>query len=118
MLPIPKAEHKFSEFYILGQEGKAASYPRELKVGEEGRVIVGIANHEYETVSYRMEVRIYGVMNNEVETIVLEHSEKWEEIVSFTPHKAGANQKVEFLLFREGQTEVYHTLRLWLDVTQ
>ncbi len=42
------AGERFTEFYILGLEGKADNYPDELTVGEEGRVILGIVNHEHE----------------------------------------------------------------------
>ena len=107
---------KFTEFYVLGLEGKAIDYPRELKVGEEERVIVGIINREHETVSYRVEVRIDGVKNNEVGLLVLGHDEKWEGIVSFTPDRAGDSQKVEFLLFKQGESEPYGSLHLWVDV--
>jgi uncharacterized membrane protein len=107
---------KFTEFYILGISDKAEDYPQELKAGEEGRVIVGIANQEYEPVTYRVEVVIDGVINNEVKPVMLKHGEKWEEPVTFTPQRAGDNQKVEFLLYRQGQNEVYQTLYLWVDV--
>jgi len=60
--------------------------------GEEGKVIVGIINQEHETASYKVEVRINGVGNNEVKAIVLEHDEKWEGEVSFVPKMAGENQ--------------------------
>jgi len=33
----PKVGERFTEFYIEGLEGKAADYPEELVVGEEGR---------------------------------------------------------------------------------
>ena len=39
-------------------------------------VTIGIANPEYETVSYRIEVRINGAKNNEVGPIVLENGEE------------------------------------------
>jgi len=52
VIATPKVGEKFTEFYILGQEGNAGSYPSELTVGEEGRVIAGIVNNEYETVGY------------------------------------------------------------------
>lgn len=115
ILTHPQGE-KFTEFYILGTSGKATDYPEELTVGEEGRVIVGIVNHEFEPVTYRIEVDIDGVSNNEVKPVALEHSEKWEELVAFTPQRIGDNQKVEFLLYRQGQTEAYQTLHLWVDV--
>jgi len=119
VIATPKAEDKFTDFYILGLQEQAADYPKELRVGEEGRVIVGIANHEYETVSYRIEVRINGTRNNEVKPIVLEHNEKWEEIVSFSLSEPGEDQKVEFFLYKNGEVEpCFKPLHLWVDVTQ
>jgi len=52
----PRAGEKFTEFYILGPEGKADDYPTELFVGENGTVILGIANHEYRNVTYHVEI--------------------------------------------------------------
>ena len=46
VIATPKVGETFTEFYILGQEGKAADYPKELNTGQEGRVIVGVVNHE------------------------------------------------------------------------
>jgi len=85
-------------------------------VGEEGKVIVGIINQEHETVSYRVEVRINGMKSSEVGPIVLEHEEEWELEVSFVPLVSGNNQKVEFLLYKQGQTEACQSLHLWVDV--
>ena len=96
VIATPKVEEAFTEFYVLGLEGKATDYPSELKVGEEGKVIIGVTNHEKVEASYRVEVRIDGLKNNEVGPIVLGDEQKWEEIVSFTPHRAGDSQKVEF----------------------
>jgi len=114
----PRVGEKFSEFYVLGLEGEAAGYSRELSGGGEGRVIVSIVNREYETMSYWVEVRIDSVRNNEVGPLELEHDEKWEEIVSFTPHRVGDNQKVEFLLYKSGGTEPYLKLHLWVNVKE
>ena len=118
VIATPKVGEQFTEFYILGMEGEAADYPTELVVGEEGRVIVGIINNEYKTVSYRVEVKIDGVKNNEVEGITLEHDEKWEGEVSFVPEVASENQKVEFLLRKQGQGDIYQILHLWVDVAE
>ncbi|MCL0091663.1 DUF1616 domain-containing protein [Dehalococcoidales bacterium] len=118
VIATPKVGEKFTEFYILGLEGKAVDYPRELRVGEEGRVIVGIINNEHRIVNYRVEVRINGVRNSEIGPVVLEHDKKWEGEVSFTPEVAGKEQKVEFLLFKDEKAEPYLKLHLWIDVSE
>jgi len=107
---------RFTEFYILGLTGEATDYPKELAVGKEGKVIVGIINREREPVTYRVEIMIGGVKNNEVGPVTLEHDGEWEKIVSFTPDRAGDKQKVEFLLYRQGQSGVYQRLHLLVDV--
>ena len=114
----PKTKEKFTEFYILGLEGGAVNYPKGLGIGEGERVIVGIINREQETVSYLVQVRIDGVKNNEVGVGVLEHDEKWEGKISFMSMVAGDNQKVEFLLYKAGQSEAYLSLHLWVDVIE
>ena len=118
-IATPKASEKFTEFYILGLEGKSIDYPTKLKVGEEGKVIVGIINREHERVSYQVEVKINGKRNNQVEPPELGHNEEWEEIVSFTPDKAADNQKVEFLLYKNGESQPYlKPLHLWIGVNE
>lgn len=119
VVAIPRVEEKFTQFYILGPAGEATAYPEEVKVGEEGRVMVGIINEEREAVSYEVEIRIDGVRNNEVKGITLEPGEKWEDEISFTPRVAGENQKVEFLLYKKDQAEpCFEPLRLWVDVRE
>ncbi|MFC2040837.1 DUF1616 domain-containing protein [Chloroflexota bacterium] len=118
VIATPKAGERFTEFYILGLEGKAENYPGELVAGEEAKVMVGLVNHEHEMVSYRLEVRMNGVRNNEVGPLVVGHNEKWEELVGFTPHAAGDNQKVEFLLYKNGESKAYLTLHLWVSVKE
>ncbi len=118
IIATPKVGEAFTEFYVLGLESKATDYPSEIKVGEEGKIIVGIINREHETVSYRMEVRIDGVKNKEVGAVVLEHDDKWEGEIRFVPMVAGDNQKAEFLLYKERRSEAYQSLYLWVNVTE
>ncbi|MFC1904347.1 DUF1616 domain-containing protein [Chloroflexota bacterium] len=115
----PGVGEKFTEFYILRTEGEAAGYPTELVVGNEAKVIVGIANHEYETVDYRIEVRINEARSGEVEPIALEHGEEREKEISFMPEMAGKDQKVEFLLYKNGEIEpCLEPLRLLINVKE
>jgi uncharacterized membrane protein len=118
-IAMPKVGQSFSEFYVLGQDGKSITYPIEVKTGEEGRVIVGITNHEYKTMSYQIEVRINGVSYSEVGPIVLEHDENWQEEVGFVPGAAGDNQRLELVLYKNGEDKPsLEPLRLRLDVKQ
>jgi len=118
VVAFPQSAEKFTEFYILGIEAKAADYPRQLEIGQEDSVILGIVNREGEIASYTVEVTIDGVKNNEVGPITLAYGEKWENIVYFSPDKAGDNRKVEFLLYRQGQNETYQELHLWVNVIE
>ena len=124
VVATPKVGEKFTEFYILGPEGKAENYPEELTVGEEGRVILGIVNHEQKGASYKVEVwidgekaklRIEGEDMDEIK-VELENEEEWREEVGIVPQKAGEKQKVEFVLYKEGEPYFEEPLHLWIDV--
>lgn len=125
VIATPRVGEKFTEFYILGPDGKAENYPTELKVGEEGRVIVGIVNHEQELTSYKIEIwidgakaklRINGEDRDEI-AVELWHDAKWEQEVGFVPQKAG-RQKVEFVLYKDGELYFEQPLHFWLDVEE
>ncbi len=101
----PRIGERFTEFYILGPEGVARDYPRDLAVDEEAEVIIGIINREHETVSYRLTVTADGTEQTEISPVVLDHDAKWEGAVSFSFSHPGDNLKVSFSLYREGETE-------------
>lgn len=121
----PKTGERFTEFYLLNPNGTASDYPTDLKVGEEGEVIIGIVNHEYENVTYRLEVNFNGSSMNLLwsysliheEQVFLIENETWERPFTFKVTEKGENQKLEFLLYKDQQTEAYRTLHLWVSVT-
>lgn len=112
----PRVGERFTEFYILGPGGKAEDYPREVILGESASVILGIINREHEPVTYVVEITIDGRKAVALGPLTLEHEEVWEEEVSFAPARAGPDQKVEFLLYKGADEDVYLTTHLWLDV--
>ena len=116
VIVTPKEGEKFTEFYVLGPGGKAEEYPTNLTVGEEGEVIIGVVNHEYAAVTYQLELKVNGGVIDQ-KSIVLTHNETWESPFTFRATKAGDDQKLEFLLYKEGVKEVYRSLHLWMDVT-
>ena len=115
VIATPKQAERFTEFYVLGPEGKVGGYPEELTAGETATVIAGIVNYEHEEVSYQIEVVIDGATNNEVTDIVLGPEQKWEREVLFTPASSEVEHKVEFVLYKNG--EPYSRLHLWVNVT-
>jgi uncharacterized membrane protein len=134
---------KYTEFYLLGQGGKAKDYPAEfiMKQGQvitvnpgtgvtssdNGKVIVGITNHEEKETVYSLTVMIEGQpvkilyngdSNTQVTGIRLQQGEKWEQEVGFAPLHVGDNQIVEFLLFKDGGQAPYQELHLWVNVKE
>ena len=119
----PKPGEKFTEFYILGPNGKAADYPTKLFVGENATVILGIANHEYRNVTYYVEVwlvnltydfktnttHIYNMYLLDRFNVTLPHkpvniegnwTPQWEMNYTFSIDKPGKWQ-LWFLLFKD-----------------
>ncbi len=139
----PKIGEKFTEFYILGINGRAQDYPTEFTLEDQkvtavaygntsvataaafGTVTVGIVNHEQHSVVYSFRLTIDGEPANidfdgksisSVDNIELGQGDKWENAIGIIPTHAGSNQKVEILLFSGSETAPENSLHLWIDV--
>lgn len=114
---FPQQSEKYTEFYILGPNGKAADYPTNLTVGQNGNVIIGIVNHEAAAVDYGLIVKF----NNQIlrnDTIFLKDKEKKEIPFTFTASNTGQNQTLEFLLYKlPNSKDVYRSLRLNVNIS-
>jgi uncharacterized membrane protein len=144
-LAVPKIGEIFTEFYILGHDGKAQDYPSELimkndqviqvtygagayiTTGGWAEVTLGIVNHEQKKVTYSVKITIDGepVSTNNGGTIVdqlgpieLKQGEKWEQEIGFAPRHVGYNQKVEFVLFKDNNIYPDSSLSLWINVEE
>lgn len=73
---IPAAGEKFTEFYLLGSDGKAEGYPRVMKTGETKEVILGTVNHEGRQVSYTVQVRMDGEVKRQLGPFQADNEEK------------------------------------------
>ena len=112
----PASGRGFTEFYIVGLDGKAGSYPKDTVIGEEGEVRIGIISRERETASYRIAIEIEGIKQTETGLLTLAPDEKWEGIIGFKPQRIGDNQKVVFILYKNEVIQPYLELFLWVDV--
>ncbi|WP_052294360.1 DUF1616 domain-containing protein [Methanocaldococcus infernus] len=130
----PKQMEYFTEFYILGPEGKAYDYPTELYVNETGSVIIGIVNHEGKVMNYTVEIwLVNGTYENG--SLIIHNMyfldkfnvtlppkpisiEKWEpqfeKRYNFTISKPG-NYQLWFLLFKGNYPKLPFKLVKWKD---
>jgi uncharacterized membrane protein len=104
VLISPPASKPFTEFYLLDQNGKTNNYPSDLKLGEQGIVLLGIVNHEAKELNYRVEVVMDGNKINDLGPITLVNKTSWQTKVEFIANTIGDNQEVDFLLFKDGET--------------
>lgn len=122
---LPNKQEAFTEFYILGSTGKVIHYPRNLTVGQDSNVTIGLINHEHKTMDYSIEIWLvnqtlhYNTTTNTNETIYhemwfldrltvnLKHFEKnteilwqpqWEYFYNFSINRTG-RYTLMFLLF-------------------
>ncbi len=116
ILVTPKPSEYFTEFYILGQEGLAEDYPREIVAGEVVTVTTGITNREGETSTYYVQIKLNDQVIGQAGPIRLENTSIWEERVKFSVPIVGDDQQVRFILEREGKPSPYRTLLLWMNV--
>ena len=113
---VPPVTERFTELYVLNSEGKTDNYPKILAVGQEAKVIIGIVNQEHETISYRLEVKLNGTSSNVAAPLILNQAQKRQETITFKPAASGDGQKVEFLLYKSGESQVYRSVYILVDV--
>jgi uncharacterized membrane protein len=121
ILFLPRPDESLTEFYILGPGGLAEDFPRQAAPSQSLSVTVGIANHEGSAITYHLEVRLGEQRLNQVGPISLEDGQVWQQAVEYALPGPGADQQVDFLLYRDapsGQAEPYRRLRLWIDVVE
>ena len=117
MIAVPKTGEKFTEFYILGPDGKTGGYPTDLDVEQQGQAIVGVVNHEQGTIDYTAQVKVGDAVQATIGPIALNNGQKWEHHVAFVVDVPQQNNlEIQFLLFRAGDSSPYRSLHLWVNV--
>lgn len=116
MIATPAAGERFTEFYIAGTGGKTTEYPVAATLGNKAEVTVGIVNRERKVTNYQLEISLDRLTVAKVDSVVLANGQKWEQQVGFIPDKVGDKQRVELLLYKDGEAEPYRTLYFLIDV--
>ncbi len=116
----PMPGEQFTEFYVLGMDGKAANYSMNYYLGDEKPVIVGIANHELRNVTYDLAITLSDGTNNSTlysERVTLSDNQTMEKAISIKPNLLGDHLKLEFKLYKDGDlSSPYRDLYLWANV--
>jgi uncharacterized membrane protein len=114
----PLDRETFTEFYLLGPDGRAGNYTQELALGQTMTTTVVVVNEEQEPMAYEVEMRVNGTPHGDrIAVTDLAPGDTWKSQVRFTASQASTH-KVEFLLYRDGQSEPYRRVHLWLEVSQ
>lgn len=112
----PPLGEPFTEFYVLGAERVLQNYPTHLQVGTPQRYDLGLVNRERQAITYRIEAFLDNELVGEVNAIPLVRGAKWEGTVTVVPAIEGNQVRLEFRLYRDGGSETYRTLYLFVDV--
>lgn len=120
---LPSPAEFFTEFYILGEEGLAESYPRMVTAGEPVVVTVGITNHERDGHLYRVEAWAQDGYDASTRQLAvqagpfdLKVGQALEFDLEWRMPAAGDDQQVLFFLYLDDAAEPYRSLRLWVNV--
>jgi len=140
-ITTPRVGERFTQLAILGPDGMATDYPRNLTIGEDGRVLISVKSFEHRTANYTLAIILTNATENA--TAVGSWSIDWGDVHPLTPYIAIAqnftldhlqyyNQtfdfdvttqgvwKLQFLLLIDDQPvtqDAYREVHLWLFVT-
>ena len=135
VMMVPRANEKFTEFYLLGPEGKTSGYPHNLTVGQSASVIVGIANHEQRQVHYIVQTWLVNAsfidnqtviqqmyyfdsfdvtLNNAAVNLERPWTAQWEQNYTFNVSIEG-EYKLWFFLFKDALPDYAQGLSTMVD---
>ncbi len=131
----PSQRERFTDFYILGLNGMASDFPRQLNVSQIAKVTLGIANHESINVTYTVRSDLVGIRivynatsgrNETVEinrtrwssfNVPLADGQNWTRPYTFQINNTSL-WKIQFLLFKDDDfSSAYRELQLYVRVT-
>jgi uncharacterized membrane protein len=106
---------RFSEFYVLGANGKLGDYPTKLMVDRPAQATAVVVSHEQTVVTYTMQTWVGKAIYATTGPFALSNGQKWTCPVKFTAQTPGTKIEVQFLLFRQGDVTPYRSLHIWVS---
>ncbi len=136
---VPQSGETFTEFYLLTENETgdlvASGYPTNFIVGENESLVVGIDNHEGQTIEYTVVVELQRVrMSNNSVTVLEERelqrfsprvasNETWRQKHMISPTLTGNRLRLTYLLYKDAPPNeptvenAYRELHLWINVS-
>lgn len=143
VMTVPADDEQFTEFYLLSnnETGQlvAGGYLSADDAGQVEPLVIGVRNHEYETIRYEVVVKRQqfssqsssGTPQNETELArfqeTVEHNSTWSleyDVSGNVSTIEGKRVKLQFQLYTNGGTSnttgnsVYRSVHLWINGTQ
>jgi uncharacterized membrane protein len=120
---LPSPDQYLTEFYILGSDGLAESYPSQAAVGQPLQVTLGVINRQRTAQTYRVEVWVQDPQDLDRRRLVaaldpfsLDPVRLRQAPFIWSMPWPGQDQQVDFLLFLGASSTPYRHLRLILSV--
>jgi uncharacterized membrane protein len=108
-----RPQETFTEFYILGPEGRLEGYPTQLIPNQPYTLTFGIGNHENREMHYELRLPDHPDFHKEVTVAA---GERWEEPVRLSAPVGRGRTRASFELYQAGESEPYRTLHLFIDL--
>jgi uncharacterized membrane protein len=110
------SEAQFSEFYLLGPDGKAANYPKQVTAGSSIETTIGIKNHEGQAVEYGLAYQVEDGHTRFLHSVPLQPEQVWQSQFDIQVPDIAGLHKVIFTFWNAETGQVYDTLHLWVGV--
>ena len=110
-----RPQETFTEFYILGPNGKLENYPQTLKPNQPYTLTFGVTNHENEPKDYRI-ITTHD-QDLTVIPITLNPQETWQKPITLTAPTTPGPTKIPYDLYVNNQPGPYRTLHLFVNIT-
>jgi uncharacterized membrane protein len=117
----PKQGERLTEFYLLGPNGQAGNYSTNYSLGEQEPTTVGIVNHEYQTETYNLVVKLNDSNQSTTlysQNVTLADNQSFVKQIEIKPDRIGNDMKLEFLLYLDNSNVPYEETHLWINVTR
>ena len=113
-------QERFSELYILDENGTTENYPSNLSLSQNTSIIINVVCHEEQVTDYTAIVTLVPELgsNRTLNQYIfsLSDEEHWSQIFNFNINETG-KFKLLITLYKNDETEPYATNHIWVDVS-